>query len=72
VEWTRADRTNKKAELIALMKRSKGATQAEIMPGTKGQAHTVRGLSILGKQGGDKIEAGSDSATPDSRSLGKD
>jgi hypothetical protein len=36
----RADRTNKKAEVIALMKRAKGATLAEIMKATDGQPHT--------------------------------
>ena len=46
------DRSNKKAEVIALMKRSKGATLAEIMKATGWQAHTVRGfVSILGKNG---------------------
>jgi hypothetical protein len=37
----KADRANKKAEVIALMKRAKGATLAEIMAVTKWQAHTV-------------------------------
>ena len=54
----KADRTNKKAEVIALMKRAKGATLAEIMEVTKWQAHTVRGfVSILGSKGGEKIES---------------
>jgi integrase/recombinase XerD len=49
---SKADATNKKAEVIALMKRSKGATMAEIMKATGWQAHTVRGfVSILGKKG---------------------
>ena len=53
-----AERTNKKAEVIALMKRAKGATLAEIMAVTKWQAHTVRGfISILGSKGGEKIES---------------
>ena len=44
----KADRSNKKAEVIAMMKRPKGATLAEIMAATKWQAHTVRGfVSIL-------------------------
>ena len=52
-----AERSNKKAEVIAMMKRAKGATLAEIMAATKWQAHTVRGfVSILGK-GGEKIES---------------
>jgi hypothetical protein len=53
-----ADRTNKKAEVIAMMKRAKGATLAEIMAVTKWQPHTVRGfVSILGSNGGEKIES---------------
>jgi hypothetical protein len=50
----KADRANNKAEVIALMKRAKGATLAEIMAVTKWQAHTVRGfVSILGSKGGE-------------------
>ena len=46
----KADRANKKALVIALMKRAKGGTLAEIMAATKWQAHTVRGfVSILGR-----------------------
>src|ERR1700722_1595271 len=53
-----AERTNKKAEVIALMKRAKGATLAEIMAATKWQAHTVRGfVSILGSKGGRRIDS---------------
>ena len=53
----KADRTNKKAEVIGLLKRAKGATLAEIMAATGWQAHTVRGfVSILGSKGGQKIE----------------
>ena len=55
---SKADRTNKKADVIALMKRAKGATLAEIMKATGWQAHTVRGfVSTLGKKGGEKIES---------------
>jgi Protein of unknown function (DUF3489) len=51
-------RTNKKAEVIALMKRAKGATLAEITEATGWQKHTVRGfVSILGSKGGEKIES---------------
>jgi Protein of unknown function (DUF3489) len=51
-------RTNKKAELIALMKRAKGATLPEIMEVTGWQKHTVRGfVSVLGCKGGEKIES---------------
>jgi hypothetical protein len=54
----KADRANKKAEVIALMKRAKGATLAEIMAATGWQAHTVRGfVSILGSKEGEKIES---------------
>ena len=53
-----AERSNKKAEVIALMKRAKGATLAEIMELTSWQQHTIRGfVSILGKKGGEKIES---------------
>jgi hypothetical protein len=38
----KADRANKKAEVIALMKRAKGATLAEIMAVTKWQAHILQ------------------------------
>jgi len=54
----RIERANKKAEVIALMKRAKGATLAEIMDATGWQAHTVRGfVSILGSKGGEKVES---------------
>ena len=52
------ERANKKAEVITLMKRAKGATLAEIMKTTGWQSHTVRGfVSILGSKGGEKIES---------------
>jgi hypothetical protein len=58
-----ADRTNKKEEVIALMKRAKGATLAEIMKATGWQAHTVRGfVSILGSKRGEKIESSKNDA----------
>ncbi|HEY7334150.1 MAG TPA: DUF3489 domain-containing protein [Bryobacteraceae bacterium] len=51
-------RTNKKAEVIALMKRPKGVTLAEIIEATGWQKHTVRGfVSILGSKSGEKIES---------------
>jgi hypothetical protein len=51
-------RANKKAEVIGLMKRAKGATLAEIVEATGWQKHTVRGfVSILGSKGGEKIES---------------
>ena len=46
------ERTNKKAKVIAMMKRAKGATLVEIMEATGWQKHTVRGfVSILGSKG---------------------
>ncbi len=51
-------RTNKKAEVIALMKRAKGVTLAEMAELTGWQNHTIRGfVSILGNKGGLKIES---------------
>ena len=58
VSKPRSDRTNKKTEVIALLKRAKGATLAEIVEVTAWQPHTVRGfVSILGSKGGQKIES---------------
>jgi len=49
---------NKKVEVIALMKRAKGVTLAEIAEATGWQKHTIRGfVSILGSKGGEKIES---------------
>jgi Protein of unknown function (DUF3489) len=57
-EKRKAGPANKKAEVIALMKRAKGATLAEIMKSTGWQAHTARGfVSILGSKGGEKVES---------------
>ena len=57
------ERSNKKAEVIAMMKRAKGATLAEIMEATGWQAHTVRGFdSILGSKGGEKVESAKNDA----------
>ena len=54
----KAERANKKVGVLALMKRAKGATLAEIMKATGWQAHTVRGfVSILATKGGEKIES---------------
>jgi hypothetical protein len=54
----KADRANKKAVVIALLKRAKGATLAEIMAVTKWQTRTVRGfVSILGSKCGEQIES---------------
>jgi Protein of unknown function (DUF3489) len=58
-----AERTNKKAEVIAMMKRAKGVTLAEIVAATGWQKHTVRGfVSILGSKGGEKIESSKNAA----------
>ena len=52
------ERNHKKAEVIAMMKRAKGVTLAEIMEATGWQKHTVRGfVSILGSKGGETIES---------------
>jgi hypothetical protein len=57
------DRSSKKAQVIAIMERVKGATLAEIMEATGWQAHTVRGLiSVLSKNGGEKIESAKNAA----------
>jgi hypothetical protein len=57
------DRSNKKAEVLAMLKRAKGATLAEIMDATGWQAHTVRGfVSILGSKGGEKIDSAKNAA----------
>ena len=57
------ERTNKKAEIIALMKRAKGVTMDEIIAVTSWQRHTVRGfVSLLGSKGGLKIESSKSAA----------
>lgn len=56
-------RSGKKAEVIAMMRRAKGVTLAEIMEHTGWQAHTVRGfVSIQGSKGGLKIESSKNDA----------
>src|SRR5437016_9601755 len=56
-------RSNKKAEVIAMMTRAKGATLAEIMQATGWQKHTVRGfVSILVSKGGQSIESSKNAA----------
>jgi hypothetical protein len=68
----KGDRANKKAEVIAMMKRAKGATLAEIMVAMKWQAHTVRGfVSILGSKGGEKIDSSKNSAGERTYKIGK-
>ena len=67
-----ADRTNKKAEVIAMMKGAKGATLAEIMQATGWQKHTVRGfVSILGGKGGEKVESSKNAAGERTYKIGK-
>jgi len=59
----KTDRANKKADVIAMMQRAKGATLDEIMKATDWQRHTVRGfVSILGSKGGLKIESSNNAA----------
>jgi Protein of unknown function (DUF3489) len=66
-----AERSNKKAEVIAMMKRAKGVTLAEIMQATGWQKHTVRGfVSILGSKGGMKIESFKNAAGERSYRIG--
>jgi Protein of unknown function (DUF3489) len=58
-----AERSNKKAEVIAMMKRAKGVTLTEIAEVTNWQKHTIRGfVSILGSKGGEKIESSKNAA----------
>ena len=57
------ERTNKKAEVVAMMKRASGATLEAIMHETGWQKHTVRGfVSILGSKGGLKIDSSKNAA----------
>lgn len=59
----KGERSNKKAEVIAMMKRAKGVTLPEIMEVTGWQRHTVRGfVSILGSKGGEVIESSKNAA----------
>ncbi len=65
-------RSNKKAEVIAMMKRAKGVTLAEIVEATGWRKHTVRGfVSILGSKGGQKIESSKNSAGERSYRIAK-
>ena len=51
-------RPNKKADVIVMMKRTNGATLAEIMAATHWQKHTIRGfVSILGRKSGLLIQS---------------
>jgi hypothetical protein len=54
---------SKKAAVIAMMKRPRGATLADIMAATGWQPHTVRAMiSILGSKGGLKLESANDAS----------
>jgi hypothetical protein len=60
---TTSERSNKKADVLALMQRAKGATLAEIMEATGWLRHTVRGfVSILGSKGGHTVESSKNAA----------
>jgi predicted transcriptional regulator len=66
------ERSNKKAQVLAMMKRAKGATLAEIVDSTGWQAHTVRGfVSILCSKGGEKIESSKNAARERSYRIAK-
>jgi Protein of unknown function (DUF3489) len=68
----KTDRANKRAEVITLMKRTKGATLAEIMKATNWQQHTVRGfVSILGSKGGETIESSKNASGERTYKIGK-
>lgn len=68
----KADRSNKKGEVIAMMKRAKGATLPEIMKATGWQAHTVRGfVSLLGSKGGERTESSKSDAGERMYKIGK-
>jgi len=68
----KADRTNKKAEVIAMMKRAKGATLVEMIPATKWQPHTVRGLrEHPGQEGSERIESSENAAGERTYEIGK-
>jgi hypothetical protein len=68
----KTDRTNKKAEVIGMMKRAKGATLPDIMKATGWQPHTVRGfVSILGSKGAEKIESSKNASGERAYKIGK-
>jgi hypothetical protein len=49
---------DRKAEVVAMMRRAKGVTLAEIADLTAWQKHTISGfVSLLGSKGGLKIES---------------
>lgn len=63
---------NKKAKVIAMIRRPKGATLAEIMSATGWQPQTVRGfVSILGKKGGVQIDSSKNASGERTYKIGK-
>ena len=66
------ERPNKKAEVIAMMRRPRGASLADIMAATGWQKHTVRGsVSILGKKGEAQVESSKNSVGERMYKIGK-
>ena len=65
-------RSNKRAEVIAMMRRAKGATLAEILEATGWQKHTVRGfVSLLGSKAGENVESSKNAAGERSYRIAK-
>jgi hypothetical protein len=66
------NRTNKKSEVLAMMKRAKGATLPEIHEGNWLEAAYDAGfVSILGSKGGEKIESSKNAAGERTYKIGK-
>jgi hypothetical protein len=64
--------SSKKAQVIAMMRRPKGATLAAIMGATGCQKHTVRGfVSLLSSRSGTKVESSQNSAGERSYRMAK-
>ena len=67
-----AERSNKKTEVIAMMKRAKGVTLAEIAEVTNWQKHTIRGfVSLLGSKGGEKVDSSKNASGERVYKIGK-
>jgi hypothetical protein len=65
-------RKNKKTEVMAMLRRPRDATLAEIMAATGWQKHTVRGfVRILGKRGEAQVESSKNSAGERAYKIGK-
>ena len=68
----KTDGTNKKAEVIAMMKRAKGATLTEIMKAIDWQPPQGAGLrQHPGQQGGEKIESSKNAAAERTYKIGR-